>query len=613
MHHAFPERLKALEPFWENWYLDKFIGKGSFGIVYRIARRELDGSTSYAALKWIPLPSLDASPETLQYDGYDSTFYHKLAIDLQREIYVMRDLHARNVVAYQDHMNRPYGDIGWEVLIRMELLTPLHTYFADSALTSHDVVRMGIDICRALEACHEENIIHRDIKPDNIFVDVRKSNQPIFKLGDFGIAKQMEMGANTATAVAKGTLNYMAPEVYQGGGHYDNTVDLYSLGLVLYRLLNGWRYAFLPPAPQPIAPADLDNAVLLRMRGDPLPALENIPPQLWQILEKVCAYDPAQRFVSAREMRIALERTLDCSAQPILPSPAKSMQLSPDASDESRTVFIPDAPVRKPHTGFVVVLICAVLLCIGLGGYLWISLRSGVYDLTTSQTASTAVTATWADKGIGPWQLWVSPSGRATGTPMESSSNERTATIDDLIPTTEYLIAVQGNDASTVDTTVKTLAAQPFTEHSTEISSIGLYQYDKSLLESMEVSGIASNLDTLATEVLPGEAIHLPNSPVASHDQDYLLVYTFTCDQTENEKDYHIQTVLRQDDTRIYLDSRHLTRDGAKYVTSYYQALHGLLDEMYLENGRWPTENMAVEVYINGGLLATLPITIEAL
>ena len=88
---------------------------------------------------------------------------------------------------------------------------------------------MGVDICKALELYQKYNIIHRDIKPENIFV----SDNGDFKLGDFGIARTIEKTMSDLSK--KGTYNYMAPEVYQGG-EYGFSVDLYSLGIVLYRI-----------------------------------------------------------------------------------------------------------------------------------------------------------------------------------------------------------------------------------------------------------------------------------------------------------------------------------------------------------------------------------------
>lgn len=90
----------------------------------------------------------------------------------------------------------------------------------------------------ALEYCQCQNIIHRDIKPENIFV----SRFGEFKLGDFGIARETG-SALRADYPKKGTFSYMAPEMYKGE-EYDARVDIYSLGIVLYKLCNHNRLPF---------------------------------------------------------------------------------------------------------------------------------------------------------------------------------------------------------------------------------------------------------------------------------------------------------------------------------------------------------------------------------
>ena len=136
----------------------------------------------------------------------------------------------------------PHEDgIGWDILIQMELLTPLNRHVAEHGMTRWDVIRLGIDLCRALELCQKHDVIHRDVKPENILV----SKNGDYKLGDFGIARMVKKAGSALSR--KGTDAYMAPEVYKGE-EYDGRADIYSLGLVMYRLLNGNCAPFLPPA-----------------------------------------------------------------------------------------------------------------------------------------------------------------------------------------------------------------------------------------------------------------------------------------------------------------------------------------------------------------------------
>lgn len=130
----------------------------------------------------------------------------------------------------------------------------------DAALSEDDVIRLGIDLCKALEYCQCQNIIHRDIKPENIFV----SRFGEFKLGDFGIARELE---RTMSGLSKkGTYSYMAPEMYKGEA-YDSRVDIYSLGIVLYKLRNHNRLPFISLEKQLITYRDKENALNKRMAG----------------------------------------------------------------------------------------------------------------------------------------------------------------------------------------------------------------------------------------------------------------------------------------------------------------------------------------------------------
>lgn len=290
---------------WNGWTVDSFIGEGSFGKVYRVVRKEF-GHTYESAIKVIRIPQSKAEEEAIRNEGMTdesiTAYYRSVISDIVSEFSLMSDLRGNsNIVSYEDHCVKELEDsFGWEIVIRMEMLTPLYEYLRNHTLTVHDVVRMGIDLCKALETCQRFNIIHRDIKPENIFV----SKQGNFKLGDFGIARQME---KTSSGMSKkGTYSYMAPEVYKGF-QYNATVDIYSLGIVLYRFLNNNRAPFLPPYPAPILYADKENAIYRRMSGETIPAPCNAGERLAAVILKACSFNPKDRYESPREMRRALE------------------------------------------------------------------------------------------------------------------------------------------------------------------------------------------------------------------------------------------------------------------------------------------------------------------
>ena len=303
------ERIYSYEPLWGSWWVDGVLGEGSFGMVYRVYRDDL-GERIYSAVKVISISQNDGqlselcaagmSQETMR--GYCQSFVREII----GELGLMQKFRGNsNIVSYEDHFVVEREDIiGADIVLRMELLTSLNNYINEQGFFVSDVVNMGIDLCHALELCAMQSIVHRDIKPGNIFI----SDSGSFKLGDFGIARSIEKG--TGEMSKKGTYSYMAPEVYCGSP-YDATIDLYSLGVVMYRLLNSFRLPFLPLPPANIDFGDNEKALSKRLGGYPMPRPVAAPEPLAQVVLKACEYLPENRFSSPEEMRYALEGVME--------------------------------------------------------------------------------------------------------------------------------------------------------------------------------------------------------------------------------------------------------------------------------------------------------------
>ena len=291
-----------------SWVLAELLGEGSYGRVYR-AERDDFGVRYQAAIKIITIPRDESEIKNARAEGMDdesvTAYFRGFVEELVREFSLMSRLKGTaNVVSYEDHAVVPHEDgFGWDILIRMELLTPLLDNLAAHQLTRREAIKMGIDLCRALELCQKFNIVHRDIKPENIFVSALGD----YKLGDFGIARTVEK--TTSGLSRKGTYTYMAPEVYREEP-YGPSVDIYSLGLVLYRLLNDNRAPFLPDYPSPITHSDRENALARRIGGEPLPPPRHADGRLAEIVLKACAYAPKDRYSSPMLMRQELEAIL---------------------------------------------------------------------------------------------------------------------------------------------------------------------------------------------------------------------------------------------------------------------------------------------------------------
>ena len=289
---------------WKDWEITKSIGSGSYGDVYEAVYRGANPSvtTRKVAVKVIRIPSGSAEAAALAHempDIEDRIQYCQNIVDgLLSEIRTMEALRDNgHVVALQDY----YVDYNetlpeWTIYIRMELLTPLSDYLETHTPDEKLVLRLGTQMCSALEECGEKGILHRDIKPENIMV----TEDGTFKLGDFGLARQLDL--TTASLSLKGTFTYMAPEVYHGE-KYGVKADQYSLGIVLYRLLNRNRDPFVDPAVDMVYYKDREEALRRRMSGEQLPPPAEASEQLAAVIGKACAFSPDDRYDSISDLK----------------------------------------------------------------------------------------------------------------------------------------------------------------------------------------------------------------------------------------------------------------------------------------------------------------------
>ena len=291
---------------WPEWELIEKIGEGSFGKVYKAKRTER-GRSFYSAIKIISIPAskgeLDSVRSEMNNKQSTREYFRNLVEDCIQEIYTMEHFCGNShVVSFEDFKVVEYLDeIGWDISIRMEYLTSFMDYCTGKELTEKEVIKLGCDLAMALIYCRKLNIIHRDVKPENIFV----SRFGDFKLGDFGIAREQ---AHTMSNMSKkGTYSYMAPEIYKGE-KYDSSIDIYSLGIVLYKLMNQNRLPFLSLDKQLITYRDKETALARRMAGEKMPVPVNASAAFSHIILKACAYEPGKRYRKPEDMLRDLEK-----------------------------------------------------------------------------------------------------------------------------------------------------------------------------------------------------------------------------------------------------------------------------------------------------------------
>ena len=360
-----------------DWVTGEQLGSGSNGktAVYLLTKD--NDPYAVCALKVINLleetGSFNAMPDYRKCDYQVAAQTAKS--DALREVVLMSQLRGNtNIVDYLDHDIVSWQDekgFGVDLLIRMEKLEDLRKKIKSNTQFSHEEIRrLGIDICRALLITHRKQIIHRDIKPENIFI----SPDGDYKLGDFGIARIMSSSPTSRASTGIGTAAYSAPEQIRGS--YDERVDIYSLGLVMYELLNGNRLPFANTS------YVHDSQIQLRLSGVPLPppqAKEALSPYSTQavpdsalsaIILKACAHHPDNRYQSAGQMLDDLLK-IGVHPVPIVPKSGHSRPVHP--------VHIPSDSVPKPPTAqesFIpkiwkymipVLVLCAVVTGLILG------------------------------------------------------------------------------------------------------------------------------------------------------------------------------------------------------------------------------------------------------
>ena len=178
-------RYSRYEPLFGSWYIKEKIGQGAIGQVFEIERTDL-GTTYKAALKAITIPEGPEDIKRVLSSGVAqedlAEYYRNLIRNIASEFQYLAKLKGNSyIVNYEDHQIIENEDeLSWDVLIKTELLTPLVEYVVEHPLAEKDVLKLGIDMCRALQFCGQYNILHRDIKPENIFI----APSGDFKLGD---------------------------------------------------------------------------------------------------------------------------------------------------------------------------------------------------------------------------------------------------------------------------------------------------------------------------------------------------------------------------------------------------------------------------------------------
>ena len=265
------ERLKKYQPLFGSWELDTFIAKGASSYVFKI-KQSLSNETIYSAVKVISINFDDEN--ALSQDAKFRSILDKKQY-AENEIINMYKLKSCPYIVHcnnyeiKDIFDESGKCIGFDILIQMNYYTCLTKYLSDNdiILDENEIIKIARQIGIALKAAHDNGILHRDIKPDNIFID----DEGNYLLGDLGVSKQLN--ANVSFHTVTGTEPYIAPEqITLKNRKHIKTSDIYSFGIVLYTLLNN---NFLPFVDNSSSLSDIKHAIQKRINGAKIPPPKN--------------------------------------------------------------------------------------------------------------------------------------------------------------------------------------------------------------------------------------------------------------------------------------------------------------------------------------------------
>jgi serine/threonine-protein kinase len=262
-----------------KYRIDRVLGQGSTSVVVRATHLQLH------------------QPVAIKFLRSELRRHHPLAKRFLREAQAAVRLRSEHVARVLDvgalEDDTPYMVL--EYLDGADLSS-----FSRSELTVGSIVDLVLQACEALSEAHALGIVHRDIKPANFFVTRYTDGAPLLKLLDFGISKIRTTSERlTAPETTMGTPAYMSPEQMRSPHDVDHRSDIWSLGVVLYELLQG-----APPFW-----ADTLSSLVLKVVNEPLPKLTvRLPNDLDAIVYRCLEKDPARRFQNAADLAFALAK-----------------------------------------------------------------------------------------------------------------------------------------------------------------------------------------------------------------------------------------------------------------------------------------------------------------
>ena len=291
--------LKLISPLLSNMEVVECLSVRGAAAVY-IVKSTKSGQTYI--LKHISVPESQKQVDALMFTGAAATtedaqkYYEQVVSDYQTELTTLEALSASpNLDCFRSYQIAPKEDgVGYDMYLLAEHRKTLVDYLADNAMTKLCAVNLAMDLCSALIDLRNAGLIHRDVKPSNIYLNA----QGHFLLGDLGIAKIDDL--KYCTMPESMLSSYSAPELFSLLGTIEPTTDIYSVGLILYRIFNGNH------APFEDENTSAKAADRRRVTGEALPVPMYADYEISEIILKACAFKPEDRYQTPQELKDAL-------------------------------------------------------------------------------------------------------------------------------------------------------------------------------------------------------------------------------------------------------------------------------------------------------------------
>ena len=321
---------RQITPLLSNTTVDSKIAKGPSGEVYLVTRRT---DNKKMALKHLSIPSSESQTKALIYSGavkneaQAQRYYSAQVQELKSELLLLNNVkNADNLLKFRGYqVDQKFIGSGYDVYILSDYCDNLPDAMKKKPLTKLEALNLAIDLCSALEQLRAAGLIHKDVHPRNIF---RGSNGH-FMIGDLGAAQISELQYSALPDAM--ITEYTAPELLDGNATLNETMDIYSIGVVLYEVYNGE----LPRN---------SKGKFVRKEDKPLAEPEYADVALSEIILKACAYAPEARYQSPSDMKQALMLCLqrgDVTDEYLLPQPEPVAE--PEVEEEAPPVTVVDA------------------------------------------------------------------------------------------------------------------------------------------------------------------------------------------------------------------------------------------------------------------------------